>query len=203
MVTARRPSAGESRARILAAAGARFGELGFDRTRLEDVASDVGIGRPGVLYHFKSKRQLYEAVMDELFGNLYRRLAADLQRPESTARRLEQTAHTLVDYVVEHPEAARLALRAAATPDPQEEKDARTRSEPFKRLVLSACEAMVPDLDSTDIALLVSGIVGTVLYYVAGLPTFAGPPDEDPLSPKRIAKLKRVLSGIVSDATRQ
>ena len=176
----KRETAEVSRARILAAAGRRFGALGFDRTRLEDVAADVGIGRAGVLYHFGTKRELYEAVADELFGGL----------------------HTLIDYLVERPEAAQIALRAAATADPDEEKQARERSEPFERLIVSAFEAAVPDADPTDALLLTSAVAGTTLYYVAGLPTFAGPPSRDPLAPERVARLKQLVSGIAASAMR-
>ncbi|MDJ0869336.1 MAG: TetR/AcrR family transcriptional regulator [Myxococcota bacterium] len=198
----RRETAEVSRARILAAAGRRFGALGFDRTRLEDVAADVGIGRAGVLYHFGTKRELYEAVADELFGGLYRRLLRDLQSPAPYAERVERTVHTLIDYMVERPEAAQIALRAAATADPDEEKQARERSEPFERLIVSAFEAAVPDADPTDALLLTSAVAGTTLYYVAGLPTFAGPPSRDPLAPERVARLKQLVSGIAASAMR-
>jgi AcrR family transcriptional regulator len=198
----KRESAEVSRANILAAAGRRFGALGFERTRLEDVAADVGIGRAGVLYHFGSKRELYRAVGDQLFGELYQRLLLDFRRDEPPAKRIERSAHTLVDFVVEHPEAAQIALRVAATADPEQEKDARDRSEPFERLILSAYAEIFPSGDSTDALLHTSAIVGTVLYYVAGLPTFAGPPAEDPLSPERVARLRELVGGIAARAAR-
>ena len=196
-----RQSAEVSRANILAAAGRRFGAFGFERTRLEDVAADVGIGRAGVLYHFGSKRELYRAVADELFGELYRLVVRDLRSSAPAAERLERSACTLVDYAVAHPEAAQLALRAAGTADPEEEKDARERSEPFTELILSAYAEAMPGCDLTEAMLQTSAIVGTVLYYVAGLPTFAGPASEDPLSPERVARLKEIVGGIVARAT--
>ena len=41
-----------------------------ERTRgqiLEAAGQDVGIGRSAVLYHFKDKKLLYRAVLDDLF----------------------------------------------------------------------------------------------------------------------------------------
>ncbi len=198
MAARKRIPADVSRARILAAAGRRFGALGFDRTRLEDVAAEVGIGRAGVLYHFGSKRELYDAAVDELLGELYRRLLPDLRGPSLSVERFERSAHTLIDFVVAYPEAAQIALRSAATADPEEEKDARERSEPFKNLVLSAFASVVPDADPAEALLQTSAVVGTILYYVAGLPTFVGPSGHDPLSPERVARLKELVSAIVA-----
>ncbi len=166
------------------------------------MAADVGIGRAGVLYHFGSKRELYAAVGDHLFGTLYRLLLRDLRGDGSPEARIERSAHTLVDYVVAHPEAAQIALRAAATADPEEEKDARERSRPFEQLILSAWAELFPDGDRTEALLQTSAIVGTVLYYVAGLPTFAGPPAGDPLSPDNVARLKALVGGIAARAAR-
>jgi AcrR family transcriptional regulator len=197
----KRESAEVSRANILAAAGRRFGALGFERTRLEDVAADVGIGRAGVLYHFGSKRELYRAVGDQLFGALYQLVQRDLRSDAPPAARMERSAHTLVDYAVTHPEAAQIALRVAATADPEAEKDARERSEPFTQLILSAYAEVFPGSDSAEAMLQTSAIVGTVLYYVAGLPTFAGPLSQDPLSPKNVSRLKDLVGGIAARAT--
>ncbi|MDJ0869803.1 MAG: hypothetical protein QNK03_27150, partial [Myxococcota bacterium] len=102
---------------------------------------------------------------------------------------------------VERPEAAQIALRAAATADPDEEKQARERSEPFEQLIVSAFEAGVPGADPTEVMLLTSVVAGTVLYYVAGLPTFAGPPSRDPLAPERVARLKRLVSEVAASVT--
>lgn len=53
----------ETRERILRAAEAEFGAVGFDRARLEDIAQRAGIRRPSLLYHFESKAGLYAAVV--------------------------------------------------------------------------------------------------------------------------------------------
>ena len=186
--------------RILAAAGKRFGALGFERTRLEDVAADVGLGRAGVLYHFKSKRRLYAAVADELFGGLYRQLQRDLDGSAPVEERVERAGHALIDYLVEHPEIAQIALRAAATADPAEEKVARERAEPFNQLLVSRVHTSVPGADPGDVSLVTSAIAGTILYYMAALPTFAGPTIDEPLSPERVARLKALVSVIAAEA---
>jgi AcrR family transcriptional regulator len=56
--------AAERRELILRAAMNRFGATGYDNTRLEDIAADVGVTKPIVYRHFGSKKGLYLAVLD-------------------------------------------------------------------------------------------------------------------------------------------
>lgn len=57
---------------IIEAATAQFAQIGYERTRIADVARDVGITDAGVLHHFPSKQQLFFAVVerrDRPYGN--------------------------------------------------------------------------------------------------------------------------------------
>jgi AcrR family transcriptional regulator len=60
----RRPGSSDSREQILAAARARFAAVGYDRTRIRDVASDAGVDPALVHYFFKTKDGLFAAVME-------------------------------------------------------------------------------------------------------------------------------------------
>lgn len=51
----------ETRRRILDAAGATFGDVGYTDAKLEEIASKVGITKGAVLRHFGSKEQLFVA----------------------------------------------------------------------------------------------------------------------------------------------
>ena len=59
-----------TRATILETAEALFAERGFEATRLEDVAERVGIRRASIVYYFRDKRELYEAVLQDVFEEL-------------------------------------------------------------------------------------------------------------------------------------
>ena len=56
--------AAERRELILRAAMNRFGVGGYDGTRLDDVAADVGVTKPILYRHFGSKKGLYLAVLE-------------------------------------------------------------------------------------------------------------------------------------------
>jgi AcrR family transcriptional regulator len=60
----------ERRARLKDAALSLFGERGYDRTSLGDVAERAGMAVGGIYLHFRSKRQLLLVLMDELLERL-------------------------------------------------------------------------------------------------------------------------------------
>jgi AcrR family transcriptional regulator len=60
----RRPGASDTRERILAAARERFAGVGYDRTRVRDVASDAGVDSALVHYFFGTKDGLFVAAME-------------------------------------------------------------------------------------------------------------------------------------------
>ena len=56
------------RSQLLQAAELEFAASGFAEARLEDIAAAVGMRRPSLLYHFRTKEALYSAVMAQAFG---------------------------------------------------------------------------------------------------------------------------------------
>lgn len=192
-----RSKAERTRAEIVAAAERRFAEQGYAGTRLEDVGADVGIGRSAVLYHFKDKRHLYRAVLDDLYGGALDAVRRALAGPGSIAERTERAVAIVVDYVAQRPTAAQVALREAATPDPEIRAEVRARSAPVLELVTTILEegerAGVLRPVRPDALHFVSAVAGTLLFYVAALPTFVGDLPYDHLSGQQMAGLKRDL----------
>jgi len=103
-----------TRARIVAAAEQHFAVRGFEATRLDDIAADVGIRRAAIFYHFGDKQELYTAVLDEVFGAW----TAALPKTGSPAERVEASLTGWIDYVAQRPTVARLILREAANFQP-------------------------------------------------------------------------------------
>ncbi len=111
----RRSSSGlQTRAEIVAAAERHFAERGFEAARLEDIASDVGIRRAAIFYHFGDKQELYAAVLEEIFDGAMVALPTD----GSAVERLEASLVGWIDYVAQRPTVARLILREAASAQP-------------------------------------------------------------------------------------
>jgi TetR/AcrR family transcriptional regulator len=103
-----------TRAEIVAAAERHFAERGYEATRLDDIAAEVGIRRAAIFYHFGDKQELYAAVLDEVF----RDWTEALPTGGSAVERLEASLTGWIDYVAQRPSIARLILREAASSQP-------------------------------------------------------------------------------------
>jgi AcrR family transcriptional regulator len=85
---------------ILAAALASFAERGFAATRLEDVAGGAGISKGTLYLYFKSKEELFEAVVRaKLLPNLERIEALAVAFEGPSAQLLERLLLTIADVV--------------------------------------------------------------------------------------------------------
>jgi TetR/AcrR family transcriptional regulator len=107
----------KTREAILRAAEQLFAEKGFAACRLEDIGASVGIRRASIVYHFRDKPTLYDAVLDGVFGSLLDRYRIVFSGPEPVADRLLGMIDAWVTYVGERPSLVRLFLRAVMEPN--------------------------------------------------------------------------------------
>jgi TetR/AcrR family transcriptional regulator len=100
--------------RLLEAAEAEFAARGFAEARLEDIASVVGVRRASLLYHFATKQELYDRVLERAFGELQAMVVATLGRASARyTERLEEVVGRAIDNFTRRPLFARLLLRDA------------------------------------------------------------------------------------------
>ncbi|MCA9517055.1 MAG: TetR/AcrR family transcriptional regulator [Myxococcales bacterium] len=78
----------ERRRDILDAARERFVTDGYSRARLNDVAADAGLSKGGVYFHFRSKREIFDALVDEDFQRVMGALGAMRKVTGNTADKL-------------------------------------------------------------------------------------------------------------------
>lgn len=184
-----------TRARLLEAGERLFAQRGFEGTRLEDVAAAVGIRRPSILYHFRDKHALYDAVLADVLGALYARLASVLLGAGSFAERIESAVSVWIDVVAERPALARLLLREVADGTPATSSRLAPHLEPFFALVertLAAPDAVSPPSGSDPVAV-ASQIAGATVFFVAAMPTLLPGMDFRPLEPAPLEGLRREL----------
>lgn len=86
----KRKSSEERRAQILAAARASFIRKGFVHTRMDDIAKEAGLSKGGIYFHFKSKRELFDALHQDEYEQT---LALLSTVKKSDQLELEKLAH--------------------------------------------------------------------------------------------------------------
>jgi TetR/AcrR family transcriptional regulator len=184
------PSKAErTRASILAHAQRLFAERGFTDTRLEDVADAVGLKRPALFYHFKDKQALYDAVIEDLFGDLWDRTESILTRSGPIPERLEEAISAWVDGVAARPAIARLILRNAADAQPH-----TSSAPPDGNRMLTLGRGLLEEGRRNgelkpihdDFFHVWSSIVGSTVFFVAAMPSLMPDEEFDPLDPIQI-----------------
>lgn len=79
---------GEVRLRILAVARETFFRHGFRSVTMDELAERMGMSKKTLYVHFRSKRELLDAVIERKFGELERRLADEADRAGDFGARL-------------------------------------------------------------------------------------------------------------------
>lgn len=98
------------RSQILTHATRLFAEQGYDGTSVQQIADAVGIRKPSLLYHFRSKDELRENVIAEMLAH-WNALLPSLLLRSSPEERFDATMEALSQFFIEDPDRARLILR--------------------------------------------------------------------------------------------
>jgi TetR/AcrR family transcriptional regulator len=190
MSSAQRPKApaASTREEILAAAEALFAEKGYAAARLEDVAERVGIRRASIVYYFRDKQQLYDAVLTSVFGGLLERLGEARAAAGSIAERIEATVTAWVDYVGERPTVARLLLREISDATVGHQPAVVAHARPILAAMAEVIRAgqkqgLLQPLDPIHFA---STIAGATVFFVAATPLLGADWPHDPLSREQL-----------------
>jgi AcrR family transcriptional regulator len=166
---AKRLPAHERRATIIEAAGALFGDRGYEGTRLDDVAKAAGVTKPILYRHYDSKRALYLALLERHRDDLPR-LAGAIPTEGTQEERLRSVLETWFAYVEAHAYAWRMLFRdTGGGPDVQAfrmEVHRRAR-EVLAALIHSLAEVPIPRREVEALAELMSmGMASLVLWWL-------------------------------------
>lgn len=178
-----------TRQAILEVAESLFAEHGFARTRLEDVAQRVGIKRPSIVYHFRDKRELYDAVLGRVVGGLRERLRTALASSGTLGEQIEAAVVAWVDYVAERPSLARLLLREVAEAPSGESSIFMQHAGPVFTFIAEAIrkgqeQGLFLPIDPVHFA---STITGATVFFAFGTKLLGASWPHDPFSPEQLA----------------
>jgi len=100
---------------ILEAAAVLFAERGYYKTTTADVARAVGVTQPYVFHFFKSKEELYLAVLEQAAKQIYHAFESVEARPEHLKEALGQAFAKLLET---HRNEILLVMMSYAIPEP-------------------------------------------------------------------------------------
>lgn len=144
-----------TRARIVATAADLFAATGYDGTSMERIASATGMTKGAVYAHFRRKRELYLAAMEESLA--FFRDPVELDPDAAPRERLATYLHWLGARLADEPRARSFFLQMIREPDDDEPKVGLILgllSEPYAQL-RGLIEAVDPDVDAGAFAFFV------------------------------------------------
>jgi len=171
-----------------------FAERGFAATRLEDVAERVGIRRASIVYHYRDKAELYDAVLASVLGDLLARVEAALTATGPLGERIEAAVSAWVDCVGARPSLARLLLREVADAAPDREPALMRHTRGFFDVISRVMAQRSGDpllaAGGVDPVLLASTIAGGSVFFVAAMPALLPGRVLDAMDPARLEALR-------------
>jgi len=186
----------ETRGLILAAAETEFATRGFAKARLSDIAGRVGITRAAILYHFRDKQALYDAVLEAAFVPLSERIRAAVSAPGSSAERIERVVVAWFDYAAERPALGRLFIREVAEADEALRPEVERLAAPMYAAFLDTIgegqrTGELRGIDATHVANILSG---ATIWLSSGAHLLGG--DESRSRARRLAQYRDELVGV-------
>jgi len=157
-----------TRERILREAARLFRQRGFHGVGIEDIGLTVGMSSTALYRHFRSKLDLYVALLETLVG-FSEQLLRDVHAADGTPQEaLQQWTTGLVDRHLDHGDLTALAHleRVSLPEDVRRALDRRWRVI-YAENVTIICHAR-PDLDEQEAQVIshaVSGMLNSVVWY--------------------------------------
>lgn len=91
------PDTDDKRTRILQAAVKVFGRSGLERGKIADVAEEAAIGKGTVYEYFRSKEELFIALVENFFVEIFQYMDAILSTDETPVQKIT----AFIDYTFE------------------------------------------------------------------------------------------------------
>jgi TetR/AcrR family transcriptional regulator len=107
----------ETARRILEAADELLSELGYAGASMRDVAERAGVNKASVFYHFSSKEELFERVLQGYYDAHMEALAGAFAGEEPVRERLHRMIDAYVDFMAENRRYPRLVQQQVAGVD--------------------------------------------------------------------------------------
>ena len=184
-----------SRETILLAAERIFADAGLAGARTDAIAAAAGVNKALLYYYFKSKEDLYEAVLEKHFMDFSRRTAEVLARKASARKTLLEFVGMHFDIVSSRARTATLWPRLMLTGGTVVERMMKKYSLPVKgglvRLIARGIEA--GEFRPVDPGHTVISLIALTNFYFLMAPLFGKMANVDLYSPTLLAKRRKEI----------
>lgn len=145
---------------ILEAAAALFAENSYYKTTTADIANKVGVTQPYVFHFFKSKEELYLAVLEEAFQQISQTFSTVEAPPEML---VETMGKAFLQLLAEHRYEILLVMTSFAIPEPAIRHYAQEKFEIiYERVKSRFAQAGFPDASHQASAFVGQGLTITL-----------------------------------------
>jgi AcrR family transcriptional regulator len=86
----RPPSMPAPRERILAEAARLFARSGYENSSMADVAASLGVSKAAIYHYFRTKQEIYDAIILDILSGLTATVSAEVARETAPAERVRR-----------------------------------------------------------------------------------------------------------------
>jgi AcrR family transcriptional regulator len=197
--SAPRRAAGESRARLFAAAATEFAARGFAGASVDRIADAAGVNKAMLYYHFDSKAGLYSEILRDMFGAVASRVETATAPGADPADHIRAMVEAIAREAEARPHFPAIWLREIAEGGPHVDQGTFQVIAGILQRLASVVEAGVTAgrFRPVNPLLVQFGIVGPLLMFLATAPIRQKARVRLPLSPTHtidevIAHVQRV-----------
>ena len=157
--------AARRRRQLLDVALERFASGGFHTTSMDEIAEAAGVTKPVLYQHFRSKRQLYLELLDDVGGQLMDAIAKATAAADGPRRQVEAGFAAYVRFMADRPQAFPLLFGSGARRDPEFADAVRRVEASIADAVAAMIEADVDADHRRDLAAAIVGMAEGVLRH--------------------------------------
>ena len=134
----RKEKQARTRAKLMRAAGKLFCQRGLEQASVDDISQEAGYTKGAFYSNFKTKEELFLAMLDQKFGEEIERIEGALRTDETPPEAARHAGEDLIRFVRSDPEWERLYLEFVAHAG---------RNDEFRQELLTRCRAMDQQLE--------------------------------------------------------
>ena len=165
----------QKRMEILKVATKLFSRFGLKKTSLEDIAKSLNLVKTSIYYYFKSKAELFSAVISHESNILLKKIEEEISKYDSPKDKLKAYYITRMDYINKLVNLNKITKKAAKEILPLAEKERITFIEAEKKIVSNILKKGIsenifkindPEFVAVAIIASMKGLESSLLIYL-------------------------------------